>query len=185
MIMDILELVSILKKNSKIIYEVIYNLKREKEDDILKELIKQVYKNRFDIKKDTVKESFIRNITIYSLVLTLNEQERKEILQKLNILKNLCMNQEEEIYEIIKNNYDNLDLVKELKVPIDLEETIEKYFYDMKKERSKKYVRFIFLVVTISIFISFIIFSQSTYSITTFENVFNSIYNNLCQDNSY
>ena len=62
--MKTIEVLKILRKYSKVIYEVIYNLKRDKEDDVLKELVIQVYKNRGELKKCIKKEDFIKDKTI-------------------------------------------------------------------------------------------------------------------------
>ena len=154
--MKTIEVLKILKKYSKVIYEVIYNLKREKEDDVLKVLVDQVYKNRVELKKCINKESFIKDKTIYSLVINLTKEERKSLLERLNIFNDVDIEKLEDVHKAIKSNYDNLTLNKKLKVPIDLEETIEKYFYDIRNERNKSCTKFMIFLIIIVVFTGFI-----------------------------
>ena len=154
--MKTIEVLKALRKYIKEIYEVIYNLKRDKEDDVLKELVIQVYKNRTELKKCIKKESFIRDKTIYSLVINLTKEERKSLLEKLNMFNDVDIENVEDVYKVVKSNYHNLILNKELKVPIDLEETIEKYVYDIINERNKSCAKYMIFLIMIVLFTGFI-----------------------------
>ncbi len=62
----------------------------------------------------------------------------------------------EDVYKAVKSNYHNLILNKELKVPIDLEETIEKYVYDIRNKRNKSCAKYMIFLIMIVLFTRFI-----------------------------
>ncbi|HSQ90306.1 DUF6241 domain-containing protein [Romboutsia sp.] len=170
----------IIRENSGIIYKVASTFRKGKEEQVLKHIIKEVYIHRFDIKEDTVIDTFIRNIAIYAVVLNLDSSERKEIIDKLDLKEDIEIKDEEAVYEILKQNYEKLAInIEERNIPVDLKETIEVYFNEIKKQTIKKYTKGLLLVGVFIICISFIMIPHYAYVFTPFGKVFNSIHNNL------
>lgn len=135
-----MEILKILKENKNIIYSVMVSFEKE-ENEIISNIVKEVYIHRFDIKEDTDIKLFIRNISIYSIILNMDIEKRKELIERMKIKTQIDLADEDLVYELIKKNYHKINRNKsEDNSPKELEAIIENYFYNMKKQR-RKYTR--------------------------------------------
>lgn len=178
-----MEILKILKEYKNIIYSVIVSF--EQENEMLENIIKEIYTHRFDIKEDTDIKTFIKNVSIYSIVINMDIEKRKELIKLLKIKTEIDLGDEDLAYELIKRNYNKIDKGEsEINYPVELESIIENYFYNIKKQRRRKYTRCIIPIGIIGICIGFIISPHYAYILTPIGGVFNSIHNDLFNINT-
>ncbi|MGL5749979.1 MAG: hypothetical protein ACRCXT_05595 [Paraclostridium sp.] len=125
------------------------DFKKEEDNETLKGIINEAYIHRFDITEDTNIKLFIRNVSIYSIIINAGDEERANFIKNIRTKSQIDISDEELVYELIKKNYTKLSAYKDnTDLPDAFEDSIENNYYNIKKLKKIKYTRCILHINT-------------------------------------